>query len=698
VGMHLIAFSLLDPNDLLGVLKVAVGLGLVIFVHELGHFAVAKACGVKCEKFYLGFDIFGLKLAKFRWGETEYGIGALPLGGYVKMLGQEDNPAKVREEMERARLHKAEAAKSGDDKEVAASQAVEAEAQAALFDPRSYLAKSVPKRMAIISAGVVMNVIFAVVFAAAAYMHGVNEVPCVVGSLVPGFAAWRAGLQPGDTIVQIGDLKNPRFKDLQRRVTLGDNLEDGVLFKVVRKPLGQSSGGEPRDFVLIPDRDRTLAPMIGISGPSTTTLDNPPVAKTFVGEKTAAQFQPGDKVLKIDDTTVETGADVDRLLASHHGPIRLTILRKENEQPDAPTKEVTVELPARPMKTLGLVMEIGPIQSVQAGSPAAEAGLKAGDVLQKVDGEAVADPLFLPERLRRLAGKSVSLTVLRDGKPVEVRLTPREPLEVESVGRAGDVQTAPAIGIAYSVSGHIQDVLADGPAAKAGISKGKRVTQVEITPPKKARKWYQLFPSSDSETIEVSDEKPNWPYISALLQVLDPGTKATLTLDDGQSVTLEPQDAHDWFNPERGLHFEPAYTMKKADSLAQAVKFGATEAVESVTQVYRFLGKIGTQVSPKAAGGPIIIAEQAFHSANRGISDLLIFLTMLSANLAVINFLPIPLLDGGHMVFLIYEGIRGKPASERIVLAFHYAGFLFILSLMAFVFMLDLGIISRFGN
>ncbi len=71
---------------------------------------------------------------------------------------------------------------------------------------------------------------------------------------------------------------------------------------------------------------------------------------------------------------------------------------------------------------------------------------------------------------------------------------------------------------------------------------------------------------------------------------------------------------------------------------------------------------------------------------------------MLSANLAVINFLPIPLLDGGHMVFLIYEGIRGKPASERIVLAFHYAGFLFILSLMAFVFMLDLGIISRFGN
>ena len=75
----------------------------MIFVHELGHFLVAKLCGVKCEKFYLGFDIGGLKFCKFRWGETEYGIGILPLGGYVKMLGQEDNPARIREEMERAK-------------------------------------------------------------------------------------------------------------------------------------------------------------------------------------------------------------------------------------------------------------------------------------------------------------------------------------------------------------------------------------------------------------------------------------------------------------------------------------------------------------------------------------------------------------------------------------------------------------------
>jgi len=84
---------LLDPASWWVILLVAGGLGFVIFVHELGHFLVAKACGVKCEKFYLGFDVGGLKLCSFKWGETEYGIGALPLGGYVKMLGQDDNPA-----------------------------------------------------------------------------------------------------------------------------------------------------------------------------------------------------------------------------------------------------------------------------------------------------------------------------------------------------------------------------------------------------------------------------------------------------------------------------------------------------------------------------------------------------------------------------------------------------------------------------
>ena len=91
--------------------KVLLGIGLVVFVHELGHFLAAKLFGVKCEKFYVGFDVplqigpikFPRTLGKFTYGETEYGIGIIPLGGYVKMLGQDDDPRKAEEEARRIR-------------------------------------------------------------------------------------------------------------------------------------------------------------------------------------------------------------------------------------------------------------------------------------------------------------------------------------------------------------------------------------------------------------------------------------------------------------------------------------------------------------------------------------------------------------------------------------------------------------------
>ena len=151
-------FAFISLSMVMAILKAAFGLGFVIFVHELGHFLVAKACGVKCEKFYVGFDVpikigpiqFPRTLFRKQWGETEYGIGIVPLGGYVKMLGQDDNPANTAKEAERIRVAREQ---SGDNQEETPPE----------VDPRSYPAKSVPQRLAIISAGVVMNLIFAVI-------------------------------------------------------------------------------------------------------------------------------------------------------------------------------------------------------------------------------------------------------------------------------------------------------------------------------------------------------------------------------------------------------------------------------------------------------------------------------------------------------------------------------------------------------
>ena len=164
------------PGTILIILEVAFALGTVIFVHELGHFAVAKWCGVKCEKFYLGFDIYGLKLFKYQYGETEYGIGILPLGGYVKMLGQDDNPSHAAQQREQSIAH----SNTGTVVEKKA-----ADGSTLKLDPRSYMAKSVPQRMAIISAGVIMNVIFAFIFAVIAYSMGVPEIVCGISGVVP---------------------------------------------------------------------------------------------------------------------------------------------------------------------------------------------------------------------------------------------------------------------------------------------------------------------------------------------------------------------------------------------------------------------------------------------------------------------------------------------------------------------------------
>jgi len=99
---------------------------------------------------------------------------------------------------------------------------------------------------------------------------------------------------------------------------------------------------------------------------------------------------------------------------------------------------------------------------------------------------------------------------------------------------------------------------------------------------------------------------------------------------------------------------------------------------------------VTNRVSIKTVGGPILIARVAYESAGRSVYQFVLFLGMISVNLAVINFLPIPVLDGGHMVFLIYEKLRGAPASETVRIVATYAGLAVILGLMVFVFWLDI--------
>ncbi len=193
------------------------------------------------------------------------------------------------------------------------------------YDPRSYMAQSVPKRMAIISAGVIMNVIFAFIMASIAYGLGVKEAPCIVRGVVPGGAAWQANLEPGDVITRIGKIENPRFRDLQTGVTLGD-IENGIEFQIERP-----STGKTFDDTLHPDTSLGV-PMIGIVGPwSTTLIDDPdmkPTLKNSSARTAEPSFEPGDRVVKINDVPIKTEIDIERALVQFSdAPITVTVQR-----------------------------------------------------------------------------------------------------------------------------------------------------------------------------------------------------------------------------------------------------------------------------------------------------------------------------------------------------------------------------------
>ncbi len=691
---------------LLVILQVSLGLGTVIFVHELGHFAVAKMCGVKCDKFFIGFDVGGYKISR-QWGETEYGIGILPLGGYVKMLGQDDNPANIAEQVRESEV-------SGESNNTT-KEIVGPDGEKFVVDSRSYLAKTVPQRMAIISAGVIMNVFFAVIFAAIAYGLGVPVVPSIVSHVAPGSAAYEADIRPGDEIVAIGETQNPSFNQLMQSVTLGD-LENGLEFKVRR-----AATDEVESINLLPRQNSGRLARVGIASPFTLRMSEvKPVFDDSSAANASSAFQAGDEIVAVNGQQIDDYHEwLAQLVQEVDQPIEVTVRRGGTPPEDDRFGKreggeiVSMTVPAQPMVRLGLAMEMGKIVAVQKNSPAAEKGLEPGDFIDRISyaddtaasqalaGKEFDDPIALPEQLRQMAddNRTIRLSVRRstsggDGRQEseKIDLPLRTVTWNEPAGSEDDPLSAPALGIAYRVLNRVRNVLADSPAAKAGLQGGDVITQAEFILPEK-KKGKKL----DALKFGV-DGKHNWPVFVELLQQQYPGTEVKLTYKrDGEvaTTTLAPAVAEGQFVVSRGFNFTQIKRLKIANTLGEQFQLGFDNTKDSLSMVFRFLRKIGSQIPISMLGGPITIAKAAGYSAFEGPGKLLLFLTMLSANLAVINFMPIPMLDGGHMVFLAWEGIRGRPASEKFVVALHTVGFVCIISLMVYVLGLDLNIFPR---
>jgi regulator of sigma E protease len=277
-------------NFLYAIVSMVVVLGIMIVVHELGHFLAAKFFGVRVETFSVGF---GKRLLGFRRGDTDYRLSVLPLGGYVKMAGE--NPMESR-----------------------------------TGDPGEFMSHPRWQRLIIGLAGPTMNILLAVGLLTGVFMfhyeHPIfSDQPAKIGYVVPNSAAEKAGIQPEDRIVKVGNIDNPTWEDVYPKVILSPNQPVALTIQrgnetlqktIVPEPVGQEQFGNPG---WVPDQPMKI----------TFVESDMPAAK--------AGLKVGDEIVALNGIPVNSTGDFKRRLQqTKEKPVEITLLR------DGQQKKITV--------------------------------------------------------------------------------------------------------------------------------------------------------------------------------------------------------------------------------------------------------------------------------------------------------------------------------------------------------------------
>jgi regulator of sigma E protease len=415
-------------------------IGVLVFVHELGHFLAARRIGVRVLKFSLGF---GPRIIGFTRGDTEYCISVVPLGGYVKMAGENvDDPRQGK--------------------------------------PDEFLSKSKWQRFQVLIAGPVMNILLTLIVLVFVLLQGA-DVPAyldqspTIGGIEPNSAAARAGFAVGDRILSIAGRPIETWEDLD--IAIGSRANRASVVTVMRD-------GRTQTLSVTPDAE----------------------GKYEVGR-------------------------------------------------------------------IGVYPNVHPrVRSVTAGEPAARAGLVPGDTVLAVDSEAVNFARQLSEAIGKSAGKPITLAIDRDGRRMQIAVTPR------AVGGTGRI----------------------------GISISNEVRRIQPGP---------------IEAVKMSVER-SWEMAGLILRTL-------------------------W-------------------------------------------GLLTGETSPRQLMGPVGIAQLSGESAQEGWISLLNLMASISLNLGLLNLLPIPVLDGGHIFIMALEGVARRDFSVQVKERMLFAGFVLLMLLMVTVIYNDL--------
>lgn len=519
--------------------------GVLVVIHELGHFVAAKLLDVKVLRFSIGY---GRPLVRVKLRETEYQICVFPLGGYVRILGVEG---------------------PSDDK---AGDKLAQRADAG----RSFASRPLWQRLVIVFSGPIANLILPVIIYFVFFAGHTSLPASVVGDVLDGGAAARAGLEPGDRVLEINGRAVRYWEEIEKAVrdSPGKELQlrisrNGKVFERYLTPI--------EDTVRRRDGEVLHQGRVGV-----THAPFVPLVGVIDGQSPAARagLRTGDLIISVDGQGVRNWSDVQHHLGRFARRTSIVYFRG-TEVPGVPQIEllsagfadlvpesqVTATLDRKTYT--GLEHAEMFVAHVDAGSPADSAGLKPGDLVTQLDGKPVAHWLDLDQRLQAEPNKTFKLTWKR--------------------AVAGSVST---------------------PASEMSAE----VTQV----------WRKQLDEYDHTVSRL---------VFGARNDVDRGNGAMVPIDG-----------------------RFGYAMSKA-----LQRTGETIS----TMVSGFRQILGGDTPGEALGGPIMMYRVASVSGNQGWDSFLLMLALISVNLGLINLLPIPMLDGGHLLVFAIEGATRKPLSQK---------------------------------
>lgn len=306
------------------------------------------------------------------------------------------------------------------------------------------------------------------------------------------------------------------------------------------------------------------------------------------------------------------------------------------------------------------------ITDARAGSPAEEAGLIKGDAILSVDGKGVGTWDDVLNKILLSPNRTLTFGIDREGQPMDVPVAVGEIPEL----KGGYVGIEPMLFV--GAEPYVGELKPGGPAEEAGVVKGDLIVSFDG---KKVYDWLDL-------TRMVNDSA---------------GEEAQLVVQrDGETVSM-PVKAR--YNNKFGRYIigiskdrMSGVPMKvQKYGFVQAVVRGTKENIKLLKLTYDVLKKLFTgNLSFKVIGGPVIIAKASAAAAKTGLANFIYFLAFLSMQLSILNLFPIPVLDGGQLVFLGYEAVLRRPLSVKVRMIAHQVGFVLLISLMLLITINDI--------